>query len=185
MKTKLSTLFLVIAIIAIIIMGVYIYKLNNDKVAEIQKSTELQKQVNSQSNEDITTSKTVDVKIGTFEADEEKFDSAGVSYGECGVTLANNNLCSVYEGFGSSHLGTYSIDENKLICNTLIDREEEGGIAYSEYNVIFEFEILDSQKLTLDKIINNSNKSVNSPGLVEGMTYSYSANSHIKVILDD
>lgn len=46
-KISLSTFFLILAIIAIIIMGVFIYKLNNDKTAEIQKSTELQLQVNS------------------------------------------------------------------------------------------------------------------------------------------
>lgn len=216
-KINLSTLFLIIAIIVIAIMGIFIYKLNNDKTAEIQKSTELQSQVSIlngtvselqgkinnisetintsntnesteksvQSNEDITTSKTTDIKIGTYEADEEKFDGAGVSYGDCGVTLAKNNLCSVYEGFGNSHLGTYSIEGNKLICNTLVDRGENGGIAYSEYNMIFEFEIINSQKIKLNKIINNSNKSFNSPGLIEGMTYSYSANSQIKVILDN
>ncbi len=46
-KISLSTFFLILAIIAIILMGVYIYKLNNDKTAEIQKSTELKAQVNN------------------------------------------------------------------------------------------------------------------------------------------
>ena len=46
-KMSLSTFFLILAIIAIIVMGIFIYKLNNDKTAEIQKSTELQSQVNS------------------------------------------------------------------------------------------------------------------------------------------
>ena len=45
-KISLSTFFLIFAIIAIVVMGVFIYKLNNDKTAEIQKSTELQSQVN-------------------------------------------------------------------------------------------------------------------------------------------
>ena len=46
-KISLSTFFLILAIIAIIVMGIFIYKLNNDKTTEIQKSTELQAQVNS------------------------------------------------------------------------------------------------------------------------------------------
>ena len=46
-KISLSTFFLILAIIAIIVMGIFIYKLNNDKTAEIQKSTELQSQLNS------------------------------------------------------------------------------------------------------------------------------------------
>lgn len=46
-KISLSTFLLIIAIIAIIVMGIFIYKLNNDKTTEIQKSTELQSQVSS------------------------------------------------------------------------------------------------------------------------------------------
>ncbi len=46
-KISLSTFFLILAIIAIIVMGIFIYKLNNDKTAETQKSAELQAQVNS------------------------------------------------------------------------------------------------------------------------------------------
>ena len=46
-KISLSTFLLFIAIIAIVVMGIFIYKLNNDKTAEVQKSTEFQAQVNS------------------------------------------------------------------------------------------------------------------------------------------
>lgn len=46
-KISLSTFFLILAIIAIIVMGIFIYKINNDKTAEIQKSIELQAQENS------------------------------------------------------------------------------------------------------------------------------------------
>ena len=46
-KISLSSLFLILAIIVIVIMGMLIYQLNNDKLAEIQKSQVLQSQVNS------------------------------------------------------------------------------------------------------------------------------------------
>ena len=46
-KISLSTFFLILAIIVIIVMGIFIYKLNNDKTEKIQKSTELQSQVNN------------------------------------------------------------------------------------------------------------------------------------------
>ena len=46
-KFSLSTFLLIIALIVIIVMGVFIYKLNKDKNTEIQKSSELQAQVNS------------------------------------------------------------------------------------------------------------------------------------------
>ena len=46
-KISLSSFFLILAIIVIIVMGLFIYKLNNDKTAETQKAAELQAQVNS------------------------------------------------------------------------------------------------------------------------------------------
>lgn len=46
-KISLSTFLLILAIIVILGMGVFIYKLNNDKSLEIQKSTELQTKINS------------------------------------------------------------------------------------------------------------------------------------------
>ncbi len=45
-KISLSTFFLILAIIAIIVMGVLIYKLNNDKNTEIKKLDNLQAQIN-------------------------------------------------------------------------------------------------------------------------------------------
>ena len=46
-KISLSTFFLILAIITIIIMGLFIYKLNNEKIEETKKSAELQTQVDS------------------------------------------------------------------------------------------------------------------------------------------
>ena len=45
-KTSLLAFFLILAIITIIVMGIYIYKISSDKKLEIQKSTELQSKVN-------------------------------------------------------------------------------------------------------------------------------------------
>lgn len=176
-KTGFLIFLLILAIIAIAVMGFFIYKLNNEKTTETAKATELQEKGNTNSE--------TEIKIGTYTADEEHYDDAGINYGDCGITLAGNNLCSIYEGFGSSHLGTYSIEGNRLICNTLITRGEEGGIAYNEYNIIFEFEIINSRKLKLIKITDNSKKNFFSPGLLEEMTYSFSPHTNIKVLLDN
>ena len=46
-KISISTLLLIIAIIAMIVMGVFIYKLSNDKSKEMQKSAELQSKIDS------------------------------------------------------------------------------------------------------------------------------------------
>lgn len=49
-KVNLSTFLLIFTIIIIIIMGIFIYKLNNDKTVEIQRSADLQSQVNKLDN---------------------------------------------------------------------------------------------------------------------------------------
>lgn len=46
-KISLSTLFLILAIIAIIVMGIFIYKLYNERNIETEKAAELQSQVSS------------------------------------------------------------------------------------------------------------------------------------------
>lgn len=45
-KVSMSTFFLIIAIIVIAVMGYFMYKLNNDKMIETNKASELQEQVN-------------------------------------------------------------------------------------------------------------------------------------------
>lgn len=46
-KISLSTFFLILAIIVVIVMGIFIYKLYNEKIIETEKSAELQTQVNN------------------------------------------------------------------------------------------------------------------------------------------
>ena len=46
-KINLSTFFLIVSIIIIIVLCIFIYKLYNDKTTEIQKSTGLQTQINN------------------------------------------------------------------------------------------------------------------------------------------
>ncbi len=166
-KERILLMLLFLAVVVIITMGVHIYNINESKTKEFKENA-----VKSE------------ISVGTFVADEEKIDDAGVSYKSCGVTLDNNNLCSINEGFGSFRLGTYSIDGNKLICTTLINRTESGETAYFEANVIYEFEIVDTNKIKLTKIIDNSGKAIDSIGLEEGMTYSFSENEKIDVLVD-
>lgn len=60
-KISLSTFLLIIAIIAIVIMGVFIYKLNNENTIEIQKSADLQAQVISLKNQNNNLSSTINM----------------------------------------------------------------------------------------------------------------------------
>ena len=84
-KISLSTFFLILAIIAIIIMGIFIYKLNNDKTAEIQKSAELQSQVNSLNG----TVSNLQRKIDTISATINSNNSAD---NEINTITSNNNI---------------------------------------------------------------------------------------------
>lgn len=60
-KISLSTFSLILAIIAIVIMGIFLYKLNYEKTTEIQKSAELQAQVNSLKTQNNNLSDTVNI----------------------------------------------------------------------------------------------------------------------------
>ena len=99
-KISLSTFLLIIAIIAIIIMGVFIYKLNNDKTREIQKSENLQSQVNSLN--------------GTVSDLQGKINSISNTINNDTNTLQNNNLSDNIQKANNTTFsiqGTYSVDD--------------------------------------------------------------------------
>ena len=201
-KNILSTVLLILALIVIIAMSYYIYTEKTNTVKEISTLetnvitmqntiNDLQQKVNNNSNtndneSNINNSENLvtELKLGSYQVTENIEDDAGVSYDEVGVTLASNNLCSVYEGYGSSHIGTYSIENNKMICNTIICRGEEGGIGYSEGNIIFEFEIIGKDEIKLVNVINNSNNTYNDTALKAGMIYKLT-DANIKVLIDN
>lgn len=78
LKISLLTFFLILAIIAICVMVVFIYKINNDKLSEEHKSAELQSQVNSlnesvsQLQEKIETISNTTISNTTFSEEEVK-----------------------------------------------------------------------------------------------------------------
>ena len=178
-KISLSTFFLILAIIAIIVMGVFIYKLYNDKTAEVQKSTELQAQVNSlngtvsdlqgkinnisetiNSNTNIVdtqNSKSENTKnileYGTYETESMVDPSDGDGIAE--IELEKNKFTIVLN-YAGKYKGTYTIKDNVLICNANEEEINEGGDSNNTTNAIFEFEILSSSKI---KFITNKNMS--------------------------
>ena len=200
-RVSLSTVLFIFALIVIIAMAYYIYveKTNTDKeistletnAISMQKTIdELQQKIDTttNANDDVVNTNNsenvvTELKLGTYEVTQDIEDDAGVGYDDVGVTLASNNLCSVYEGFGSSSIGTYSIENNKLICNTIIGRGENGGIGYSEGNIIFEFEIMSEDEIKLVNVVNKSNRPYNNIALKSGMTYKLS-DANIKVLID-
>ena len=184
-KISLSTFFLILAIIAIAVMGIFIYKLNKDKAMETQKSSELQAQVNSLNgtvsdlqgkinniSETLNFTNTVKnsvndtnyqantniaIKLGTYTVDQVKQDEVGISNEECGVELQENNKFQLYMEFGSWHSGKYEIINNNLICKSTLLEWESGGYGNKNIDVIFTFKIVNNNKLELlDIHINDS-----------------------------
>lgn len=103
-KISISTFFLILAIIAIIVMGVFIYKLNNDKKAEIQKSDELQTQVN-------TLNGTVSNLQGKIESISRTINSNNSTNNENETSTSNNNtnLSNNTEQVVKPSVGTFSV----------------------------------------------------------------------------
>lgn len=195
-KSISLTVLLILALILIVAMSYYIYtqKINTDKkisslenIAISMQNTinNLQQKINDNKS-NITNSENIisNLPLGSYQITQHIEDDVGISYDEVGVTLANNNLCSIYEGYGSSLIGTYSIENNKMICNTIIRRGEEGGLDYSEGNIVFEFKIIDKNEIKLLNIINISNSTYNDIALKVGMTYKL-CDENIQVLINN
>ena len=189
-STGLLTFFLIITLLVIIGMAYYIY-IENKQISTLESDTttmkdtliDLQQKIDTQLDLNVSKNTITDLTLGTYQITNYVQDD-GPYYGNVGVTITDNNLCSVYIGEGCSYLGTYTIKDNKIICNTLIERGEEGGRSYSEKNIVFEYEIIESDEIKLVNIT-PSKLFDNDPVLKYGTTYKLSTNSNFKVLLDN
>ena len=112
-KVNISTFLLIIFIIVIIIMVVCIYKLNNEKITEIEKSKDLQSQVNS-------LNETVDDLQGKINSISETINSKTSN-----ETKEVNN--------------TLSTNETKEVNNTLSTNETKEVNKTLEYKITGEY----------------------------------------------
>lgn len=189
-STGVLTFFLIITLLVIIGMAYYIY-IKNKQISILESDTttmkntliDLQQKIDTQLASNVSTNTITDLTLGTYQITNYVQDD-GPYYGDVGITITDNNLCSVYIGEGCSYLGTYTIKDNKIICNTLIERGEEGGRSYSEKNIVFEYEIIESDEIKLVNIT-PSKLFDNDPVLKYGTTYKLSTNSNFKVLLDN
>lgn len=104
-KISLSTFFLILAVIAMIVMGIFIYKLNNDKTVEIQKSTELQAQVNSLNGTVSDLQGKINAISETIKPDNSKEQ---VINNTIDNTLNNSSTTIDYIDFNESNYNKYS-----------------------------------------------------------------------------
>jgi hypothetical protein len=121
-KISFSTFFLIIAIIVIIVMGIFIYKMYNEKTSEDGKATNLQTQIN---NIDENTLVGIWNCTKALDSDNEEvslreiFGSIVSSNGVGELTLNSDGTFSNYIGIFSSEfdddtVGTYTISENTI-----------------------------------------------------------------------
>ena len=169
-KISLSTFLLIIAIIAIIIMGVFIYNLNNEKTTEIQKISELQSQVNSLNGtinnlqEELST---ISENINSNKSNEntsstKEYQISGIYYqkdalgDEPNYTFSSNNEVS----YGSLWMcsGTYTISNNIIKINFTSAVDPDGNKAN-----VTDFGVEKSVELT---IIDNNTLKDNSDGFI-------------------
>ena len=180
-------------VIALLLVGTVIFVYNTSmeknnleaKVAELENTIE-EKDKKVRELED-KISKVSDVinpnkkdsavlKTGNYTVDEVKYDEAGVSNAECGITLKENNEFKIYMGWGTWYSGKYEIKENKLICKAVLNEWDGGpGAGNRKTDVIFTYKILDNNKVQLSSIEDNDSEYQNNfyeEALSIGMTYS-------------
>lgn len=141
-KISLSTFFLILAIIAIIIMGLFIYKINNDKNAEIKKSTELQSQVNSLNG-------TVSNLQGKIDSISETINPNSSSKTE---NLKNSNETSSKKETLEEANITNKVNKTGLIGETTYEIEDTAIKHLEGFDVILEnskvyFQLTDKEKI--------------------------------------
>ena len=148
-KISLSTFFLILAIIAIVVMGIFICKLNNDKTTEIQKSTELQAQVNSLNGtvsdlQGKITTISETINANSSNDNNLKDNSEGITYSKKSNTEVNKNTSAealyVYSSGDNAaakgnpellYVYEFSINKMKFKYHTPWNNEDIEGVAKS------------------------------------------------------
>lgn len=99
-KISLSTFFLILAIIIIIVMGIFIYKLYTEKSIETEKSTELEATINSLNEKINSISETINSNTSVEKTDENTANNNSLksnnSFTDEQVQLAISNYLELY-----------------------------------------------------------------------------------------
>ena len=107
------------------------------------------------------------LKLGTYSINEEPVNP-GEGSGIESVQLSNNKFSINLVYGGTSYTGNYTIDKNILICKATKIETEEGWSSSKSSNTIFEFEILNTNKIKFSGVKNSDDAFE----LNVGLTYS-------------
>ena len=153
-KISLTTLLLLLAIIAIIVMGYFMYKLNNDKKAEVQKSTDLQSQVDSlngtvsdlQGRINSISEIASDGNPNTVTENDEKLDTQN-SY----ITNFSQSVSKELGENNMIYINLTGIDYNNCTGYVSVNNKHEAHIYLSNFN---EFSSASNLKKIADNVVN-------------------------------
>ena len=194
---KFSTVLIIIAIIAILAIGGLIYlnaisKNDDENLIETQSNTntysresekleenEVQNEIAEENTNEVASNS---VASESAEEDEEtittgKYVIKGMelspdsdeTYGIESIDIQKNNKFSINLPLGTSYQGTYTVQEEKIVCIATKQGETEGGEETTENieEIEFIFEIVNEE--SLEYIGANSDKTYFE--LTEGKTY--------------
>ncbi len=137
LKIILSTFLLILAIIIITIMGLFIYKLNNEKTKEIEKSMELQSQINNLN----ATISDLQEKINVIENTESNY-----------TTNFNNSVFKELGEGNSISIELTGIDYNNTCTGYVtVNNKHEAYIYLSNFS---EFSSAGDLKKIADNVVN-------------------------------
>ena len=156
-KIRISTLLLILAIIAIAVMAAVIYKTTMDKAAEVQKAEELQEQVDSL-NETISDLRGKMDNISEIIGSTNSENKTNTSNNEAVQNTANSNSSK-----NSNSTNTTSVEEKSNYTNTLKDAvngktafyelESKGEFETEKHDGYYTYVDLFSQKYNIKEII--------------------------------
>ena len=124
-KISLSTFFLILAIIVILVLGIFLFKLYNEKTEEIKKSSELQTQVNSLNG-------TVSDLQGKINTISETVNSNTITENNSSTTTTNTNDDMLFnDAQVKTALSNYLELKSHADCGSPLDYlAEKGNLNY-------------------------------------------------------
>ena len=159
-KISLSTFFLILAIIAILVMGYAIYNLSNQKVQNDIKVADLEEKVSQlEKSENVVNKNDTKVEVSLGEYYIQGMEVTPEDNGVESIKLEKNNKVLVYLPLGTIYSGTYEIKDDIIICNISKETNSEGTDVGKSTNkkATLEFKIINDKQLkfytTTDKTI--------------------------------
>lgn len=124
-RISLSTLFLILAVIVILVMGIFLFKLYNEKTEEMRKSSELQTQVNSLNG-------TVSDLQGKISTISEAVNSKPITENSNSTTTTNTNDTMLFtDDQVKTALSNYLELQSHADCGSPLDYlAEKGNLNY-------------------------------------------------------